>query len=242
MSNMARGAVLLLLFFCASAENGQAQPAEAPVPFCEERARQTRTLDTKGLAAVYCTSHPGVVRPLRWAHASAYPVFYGAVPLAWGAALLRAGDDVSDAYRLTLTQGATFGLVYGLKRAVGRPRPYVHRALTARSAHHPAADDRFTSFPSGHAALSAALATSWSLSHPRWYVIGPGIVWATAVSLSRVHLGVHYPSDVLVGAALGTGLAVLIHQFRNALTPDRVRANPMGTSSAPAPISVQIQF
>jgi undecaprenyl-diphosphatase len=39
------------------------------------------------------------------------------------------------------------------------------------------------------------------------------LVWAPLVSLARVMLGVHYPSDVIVGMVLGTVLGVLVLQF-----------------------------
>ena len=73
--------------------------------------------------------------------------------------------------------------------------------------------------PSGHAALSFALVTSWSLSHPRWYVIAPGAVWASSVAVSRVWLGVHYPTDILAGAAIGAGVALLVYLVREIITP-----------------------
>jgi membrane-associated phospholipid phosphatase len=50
-------------------------------------------------------------------------------------------------------------------------------------------------------------------------VIAPSAVWATAVSVSRLHLGVHYPSDVLAGAVLGAGIATAVHLLRDAITP-----------------------
>lgn len=222
---------------------GYAQSPSEEAPFCEERGRRTASLDTRGLGIVYCTTQSVVTRPLQGAHSSARPLFYGAVPLAWGGvALFREGSDFSDVYRLALSQGTTYGLVFGLKRVVGRPRPYVHRALTSRSARHSASSevDAYTSFPSGHAAVSAALATSWSLSHPKWYVLGPGAVWTVGVSLSRLHLGVHYPSDVLVGIGIGVGVAVLAHQFRGALTPTGVGDDSGETG--PAPITVRFRF
>lgn len=233
-------AVLLL----GGVDVGHGQSESAPVPFCQEAARRA-TPDTRGLGAVYCTDHPVVTRPLSAAHATARPVFYGAVPLAWGRALLLRDDPATaDAYRLTLAQGTTYGLVLGLKRAVGRPRPYVTRALTSRSSHYDESQsgDAYTSFPSGHAALSATLVTSWSLSHPRWYVVGPGSIWAAAVALSRLHLGVHYPSDVVVGLAVGAGIALLTHQFRGTLTPSIVQGDAPSGIRAPSPVRIRIQF
>lgn len=223
----------------------RAQSTAEAVPFCQEHARRTATVDTRGLGAVYCAKPRVLTQALEGAHASARPVFYGAVPLAWGAAVLRGDDSAyAEAYRLTLAQGATYGLVLGLKHAVGRPRPYVRRALTSRSSHHSASKktDAFTSFPSGHASISATIVTSWALSHPQWYVWGPGAAWAVGVSLSRLHLGVHYPSDVIVGMGIGVGMAVLVHQVRDALTPEVVAGTPGGTFRSPPPITVQIRF
>lgn len=68
------------------------------------------------------------------------------------------------------------------------------------------------SFPSGHTSLAFATATSLSLSYPKWYVIAPSFVWAGAVGYSRMHLGVHYPSDVLAGAIIGSGSAYLSYK------------------------------
>jgi membrane-associated phospholipid phosphatase len=172
---------------------------------------------------VYCDASPAVQASLHAAHGSAFPVFYGAVPAAWaGAWAFRDETDFTDAYRLTVVQLTTFGVVTALKRAVGRPRPYMTQPLVSRSSRYRAGREEgaFESFPSGHASLSVALATSWSLSHPRWFVIAPSAVWATAVTVSRLHLGVHYPSDVLAGAVLGAGIATAVHLLRDTITPD----------------------
>ena len=67
------------------------------------------------------------------------------------------------------------------------------------------------SFPSGHTSGAFSLATSLSLEYPKWYVIVPSYAWASAVAYSRMDLGVHYPSDILMGAAIGAGSAWLCH-------------------------------
>lgn len=59
------------------------------------------------------------------------------------------------------------------------------------------------SFPSGHTTDAMALAIALSLWRPKWYVIIPSFLWAFLTAWSRMHLGVHYPSDVLGGAFIG---------------------------------------
>jgi len=68
------------------------------------------------------------------------------------------------------------------------------------------------SFPSGHTSDAFSLATSVTLAYPKWYVIVPAYAWASAVGYSRMDLGVHYPSDVLMGAVTGAGSAYLCYK------------------------------
>lgn len=219
--------LLLLLFGALLLGPPAASPAAAQVPeavppdTASSRAKAVPAWDRRGLLAVHRRDGPVVTATMRGADALAYPLFYGAVPVAWGAALLR-DTDYDDAYRLTLSEGLALGLALGLKKAFGRPRPYrVLPSVQSRSARYRrAAEGRFAeSFPSGHAAVSFALATSWSLSQPEWYVIGPALTGALLISVSRLWLGVHYPSDVLAGALLGAGVAVGVHLLRGTLTP-----------------------
>jgi len=77
------------------------------------------------------------------------------------------------------------------------------------------------SFPSGHTSNAFALATSVSLAYPKWYIIVPSYLWAGLVAYSRMDLGVHYPSDVLAGAIIGTGTAYLCFKGQQWLNKKR---------------------
>lgn len=91
-----------------------------------------------------------------------------------------------------------------LKYTIDRDRPFVTypdiQKLSAAGS---------PSFPSGHTSEAFATATSLSMAFPKWYVIAPAYVWASAAAYSRMHLGVHYPTDVLAGAIIGAGSAWL---------------------------------
>jgi membrane-associated phospholipid phosphatase len=69
------------------------------------------------------------------------------------------------------------------------------------------------SFPSGHTSDAFATATSLSMAFPKWYVIVPSFLWASAVGYSRMDLGVHYPTDVLAGGIIGSGSAYLTYKL-----------------------------
>ncbi len=96
----------------------------------------------------------------------------------------------------------------GLKVVFARPRPAVVPHLV--EAHN-------ASFPSGHSAAAAAVYLSLAvllagrISRPavRAYLIGAAVLLTVLVGVSRVFLGVHYPTDVLGGWVLGASWAML---------------------------------
>lgn len=97
----------------------------------------------------------------------------------------------------------------GIKQVFRRTRPSLDGVPLIR---HVRRVPVTTSFPSGHAASAAAFTTGVSLELPELAI--PVGTLAAAVAYSRVHVGVHYPGDVLVGAALGAGLALATAAFR----------------------------
>lgn len=113
-------------------------------------------------------------------------------------------DLLKDAVYVGTSVAGAFVVTYGLKYLVGRDRPYERYPDRV----HPYSLESSPSFPSGHTATAFALATSLSIRYPKWYVIAPSALWACSVGVSRMNEGVHYPSDVLAGAAIGAGLAV----------------------------------
>jgi undecaprenyl-diphosphatase len=104
-----------------------------------------------------------------------------------------------------------------LKGLVGRARPPVadpgFDALTTIPAS--------ASMPSGHALTAFAAAGVVAALHPRLRV--PALAAAGLVALSRVYLGVHFPSDVVAGAVAGLAVAALVLAAR-AWRPRRTAA------------------
>ncbi len=78
------------------------------------------------------------------------------------------------------------------------------------------------SFPSGHTSVAFATATSFSLIYKKWWIVVPAYLWAGCVGYSRMYLGKHYPSDVLMGALVGTGSSLLSHWLRKKIFPQKI--------------------
>jgi undecaprenyl-diphosphatase len=89
----------------------------------------------------------------------------------------------------------------GIKRVVRRHRPPVAGVPVVRRVPMPGT----TSFPSGHAASAAAFTTAATAELSALRL--PLGVLAAAIGISRVYVGVHYPLDVLAGAAVGATVA-----------------------------------
>ena len=128
------------------------------------------------------------------------------VPVAMALAAWIKNDKklLKDAVYVGTSVAGAFVVTYGMKYLVDRQRPYDRYPDRVHAYSH----ESSPSFPSGHTATAFALATSLSVKYPKWYVIAPSALWACSVGVSRMNEGVHYPSDVLAGAAIGAGCAV----------------------------------
>lgn len=106
------------------------------------------------------------------------------------------------------------GVNYAIKLAVGRERPLLDE-------HPPLAKaPSKLSFPSAHATSSVAAATALGRVEPR---ARPALfTLAGAICIGRPYLGMHYPSDVLAGAAIGFALGSLVPGLGAPPTEDRL--------------------
>lgn len=118
------------------------------------------------------------------------------------------GRDPASAVRVSAILGAESLLVNGGVKSLFRrhrpvwesERPRPHRLRTPRS----------SSFPSGHASSAFTAAGVLSQSDPLWPVYY-GV--AALVASSRVYVKIHHASDVVAGAALGVGMAVVARRL-----------------------------
>ncbi len=111
------------------------------------------------------------------------------------------------AYRLLLSLVLTSLVAEGIiKPLIGRDRPFVNHTEYHDYGGRP---DSF-SFPSGHAASAAAGAVAVTRMWPSSAVAIAAWTLATVIALSRVALGVHFPSDVLAGFAIGYIVARIV--------------------------------
>jgi undecaprenyl-diphosphatase len=90
-----------------------------------------------------------------------------------------------------------------LKNSLKRERPF-HNIIELSA--HIVPSDKF-SLPSGHTAAAFLMASLITHFYPSISVIP--YVWASCIGVTRVLLGVHYPSDILAGALLGLGISTI---------------------------------
>lgn len=93
------------------------------------------------------------------------------------------------------------------KRTLGRQRPY--KVLDDLNTF--GIDMKDYSFPSGHTTASFCMATVISANYPQLLLFA--MLFAFLIGISRIYLGVHFPSDVLAGAILGITCGLVVHYY-----------------------------
>ena len=153
------------------------------------------------------------------------PVGLAAPILVFGTGLIEKDKTLQQK---GIVMGASFvvatAITTSMKYAFNRQRPYLtyHDLQNITSENSP-------SFPSAHTSYAFSTATSLSIAFQKWYVIAPSYAYATAVGYSRMHLGVHYPSDVLAGAIVGAGSAFLCYKAQKWINHKKRNQIPINT-------------
>jgi membrane-associated phospholipid phosphatase len=158
------------------------------------------SLDLRLLHAMRTRGHsPGIERA---AKALGKAGNNGAVWVALGVALAIVDDSNREAWLICAALGPiAIGLNYVIKAIARRPRPVLEGLPPLGGA------PSSLSFPSAHATSSFAVATAMTRVEP-WGALAFAL--AIALALGRPYLGMHYPSDVLVGAVLGVLLGLVV--------------------------------
>lgn len=105
------------------------------------------------------------------------------------------------------TLGISQIIVQSLKLILSRERPY--NMMKNLNTFNILLKDY--SFPSGHTTASFSIATILTLNFPKIWPIA--YFYALIIGLSRIYLGVHYPTDVVVGIILGVGTPLIVHYY-----------------------------
>jgi membrane-associated phospholipid phosphatase len=203
---------------------------------------QSQNLDQRLLHQIYEHDSGAFKSVMQASDKMAYPLFVAVPAAEWLAALTQNGMSKREASTLSVAMIGTAGSAFILKKVFSRNRPFVSESGIScyrGDATCPVQSD--VSLPSGHAALAFALATSLSIQRPKWYVIIPSYLIASSIGLSRIWNGVHYPSDVLAGAALGTTAAIVTHRLMKHVPKNRF-LDQRSLSFSPNSISFQMQF
>lgn len=164
--------------------------------------RYLQTLDTRSFLTLLNTSDPGLTKlALGFSFAANGWLYFILLPLI----ILMRPEQIREFMLLALSAFGLERLIYFTLKNTLRSRRPTETLFGIRSAVQ--ASDQF-SLPSGHTSAAFLFVTflSFGLS-PLFF---PMYLWAMAVGISRVVLGVHFPADVIMGAVLGTSLALVV--------------------------------
>jgi membrane-associated phospholipid phosphatase len=166
---------------------------------------QSQNFDIKLLRDIHLHRNKQLDPTFRFFTKTATPISIAAPFVVFGIGYIEESKDIKQkALYLGETALCATVIATTLKYVIKRDRPFETYPEII-----PAAKVDSPSFPSGHTSAAFACATSLTLAFPKLYVAIPAYAWASTVAYSRMHLGVHYPTDVLGGIITGSGSAWL---------------------------------
>lgn len=195
---MSKKLFIFIIFFCFSISNAQ-------------------NSDIDLLKKINLNRNTNLESAMKGITNSAMPVSIGTPVIMFAVGLIEKDSTTKKkAIFIGETVAASAFISIALKSITKRERPYETypeiENVTEESSY---------SFPSAHTSAAFATATSLSMAYPKWYVIAPSFLWAGAVGYSRLYLGVHYPTDVLAGAIVGSGSAFLCYKLNKWINKKR---------------------
>lgn len=149
--------------------------------------------------------HDGVEDPLLFYVNASEALFVATLAIVFLAARGRFADWRRACLAAVLSAGLGLAVGKVISELVDRARPFV---ADPHGVHLFAGHAADPGFPSDHATAAFAIAVAIFLRKRAWGIFA--LVAATVLSIGRVALGVHYPSDVLAGAALGGAAALAL--------------------------------
>lgn len=156
--------------------------------------------------------------------------------------------EENTGYLMGVSLFTNTAVTIGLKYLINKPRPYAELSNVHYSKSHM---ETTPSFPSGHTSTTFAISTMLALRYPKYpQVYIPVYLWSLIIAYGRPYWGMHYPSDLLGGAVVGTFSSVFIFSIRRELfklknnvlneknKPDANSSNSLGIITAAYIISI----
>lgn len=156
--------------------------------------------------------------------------------------------EENTGYLMGISLFTNTAVTIGLKYLINKPRPY---AVLSNVHYSKAHMETTPSFPSGHTSTTFAVSTMLALRYPKYpqaYI--PVYLWSLIIAYGRPYWGMHYPTDLLGGAVVGTLSSVFIFSIRRELfklknnilneknKPDANSSNSLGIITAAYIISI----